>query len=166
MKKHYIDECKQIRQNAEYTAETHHEIANWNKSLMYWFQIIPAVVAAITSSLVVMGIQPTSWLWITLIASIISAVASVLDPNKQYQDHLGAAKAFTILKHDARFLHEARAHRLSDGEFSLAVENLHEKYNAVVGTAPPTTSRFFEKARTIIKKGRHRPDRDASGRIR
>ena len=37
-------------------------------------------------------------------ASAISVIATIVDPNKNYQEHLGAAKNFTILKHDARFL--------------------------------------------------------------
>jgi hypothetical protein len=166
MKDKYIDECKQLKQNAEYTAEAHHWIASWNRTLAYIFQIIPAIIAAITSSLVAAGIQSTSWLWATVIASVTAAIASVLDPNKQYQDHLLAAKAFTILKHDARFLHEAKSQTLSDEAFCLAVQNLHDKYNETVRVSPPTSKRFFRIARTVIQSGRHEPDRDANGAIR
>lgn len=166
MKDKYIEECKQIKQNAEYTAETHHWIAGWNRLLAYTFQIIPAAIAAITSVLVAAGIQPSSWLWATVIASVIAAVASILDPNKRYQDHLLAAKAFTTLKHNARFLYEAKSHKLSDEAFCLAVENLHEKYNDTVRTAPPTNKRFFEIARAVIQSGRHDHDRDSDGNIK
>lgn len=166
MKDKYIDECKQIKQNAEYTAETHHWIAGWNRFLAHTFQMVPAVIAVITSALVAAGIQPASWLWATVIASVVAAVASVLDPNKQYQDHLLAAKTFTILKHDARFLHDARSHKMSDEAFSNAVENLHERYNDTVRTAPPTNKRFFEIARGIIQSGRHDPDRDSGGAVK
>jgi len=165
MKEKFIDECKQIRQNAEYTAETHHWIASWNRGLAYAFQIVPAAIAAVTSSLVAAGIQPSSWLWATVISSVVAAVASVLDPNKQYQDHLLAAKSFTIMKHDARFLHDAKSHRMTDAEFCVAVDNLHEKYNELVRVSPPTNKRSFEIARAVIQSGRHAPDRKSDGTI-
>jgi len=73
-----------------------------------------------------------AWLWATVVSAVIAAVASVLDPNKQYQEHPGAAKAFIVLKHDARFLQEAKSHKLSDEAFYLPVENLHAKRNEIV----------------------------------
>ncbi len=166
MREKYIDECKQIQQNCTYTAETHFQIALYNRRLAYIFQIIPAVIAAVTSSLVAANVTPASWLWITVIASVVSAVATILDPNKQFQDHLNAANNFTVLKHDARFLHEARSQRMSDDALTVAVENLHEKYNELVKITPPTDGKFFEKARKIIRAGIHEPDKDASGKIK
>ena len=166
MKEKYIDECKQIKQNCEYTAETHHWIAGWNRLLAYVFQIVPAVIAAVTATLVAANVQPPSWLWVTVVSAVVVAIASVLDPNKQYQDHLSAAKAFTTLKHDARFLHEAKSHTMTDEAFCQAVENLHEKYNEIVRISPPTNKRFFEIARAVIQSDRHEPDRNSDGAIR
>jgi SMODS and SLOG-associating 2TM effector domain family 4 len=166
MKDKYIDECKQIQQNCTYTAEAHFQIALWHRRLAYIFQIVPAAIAAVTSTLVAANVTSASWLWITVISSVISAVATVLDPNKQYQDHLNAANNFTVLKHDARFLHEAKSQNMSDDAFAVAAEHLHEKYNELVKMTPPTDGNFFEKARKVIGAGIHEPDKDASGKIK
>ncbi len=166
MKEKYIDECKQIQQNCTYTAETHFQIALWNRSLAYAFQIIPAIIAAVTSSLVAADLKPASWLWVTVIASVVSAVATVLDPNKRYQDHLNAGKFFAVLKHDARFLHEAKSRKMSDDAFTTEVEHLHEKYNELVKMTPPTDGKFFERARKVIGAGIHNPDKDSDGKIK
>jgi hypothetical protein len=166
MKEKYIEECKQIQQNCTYTAEAHHRIARWNKGLSYVFQIIPAVIAAITSALVAASIKPPSWLWATVVASIISAVATIVDPNKKYQEHLSTAKSFTTLKHDARFLHEAKAQTMTDEAFCVAVESLHDKYNELVKMAPPTGSISFAIARKVVGSGIHEPDTDPSGKIK
>lgn len=166
MRENYVDECKQIQQNCTYTAEAHHQIARWNRALSYIFQIIPAGVAAITSALVAANIKPPSWLWATMTASIISAVATIVDPNKKYQEHLSTAKNFTVLKHDARFLHEAKAQSMTDEGLCVAVETLHDRYNELVKAAPPTGSISFGIARRIVGSGLHEPDKDPSGKIK
>lgn len=165
MKENYIDECKQVQQNSTYTAETHHVIANWNRALALLFQAVPAVVAAVTGTLVATGVKPDSWLWATVVSAAISAIATVLDLNKHSQNHLSAAKNYTTLRHDARFLHEARSQRLSDEAFAVAVESLHDKYNDLVKTSPATSKLAFEIARLFVRARRHEPDRDREGRI-
>ena len=165
MKDKYTDECKQIQQNCTYTAEAHHLIARWNKALAYVFQIIPAGIAAVTSGLVAANVKPNSWLWVTMTASIIAAIATIIDPNKRHQEHLNAAKSFTVLKHDARFLHEAKSQNMSDEAFCVAVENLHEKYNDLIKAVPPTGSISIGIARKVIGSGIHEPDKDKSGKI-
>ena len=93
-----------------------------------------------------------------MVSAIIAAVATILEPMKRYQEHLGAAKAFTTLKHDARFLHNAESLQLTDDAFVVRVTNLHDQYNTVVRSVPPTEKRFFEKARAIVQSGIHEPD--------
>jgi hypothetical protein len=161
----YIDECKQIQQNCTYTAEAHHLIARRNKALAYVFQIIPAGIAAVTSGLVAANIKPNSWLWVTMTASIISAIATILDPNKRHQEHLNAAKNFTVLKHDARFLHQAKSQNMTGEAFCIAVENLHEKYNDLIKVVPPTGRISIGIAQRVIGSGIHEPDRDRTGKI-
>lgn len=166
MREKYTEECKTIQQNCTYTAEDHHQIASWNRTLAYCFQIIPAVIAAGTSTYTAIGNAP-DWIPIfTTITAVISAVSTVLNPNKNYQDHLNAAKNFTTLKHDARFLCEAEISNLGDEVFYLKVKSLHEKYNDLVKTVPPTDGKFFEKARKIVQGGYHEPDKTKGGNIK
>jgi hypothetical protein len=162
----YIDECKQIHQNALYTAQSHHDRAQFFKWLAFWLQLVPAVIAALTGALVGSGVKSEKWLWLTVIAAVVSAVASVLNPSKESDEHARAAKSFTTLRHDARFLHEARVRRLSTEEFSRETERLHERYNDVVDMAPTTGRYFFEQARKFIRLGRHEPDRNKDGLIK
>lgn len=166
MKEKYINECKIIQQNCTYTAEAHHQVALSAKNKAFWLEVVPAVGAAITGTLVATGIASEELLFITIISSAVSAVAAILNPNKAYQEHLDAAKNFVALKHDARFLHEAVSHKMSDDAFSLSVENLHQKYNELLKAVPPTDEKSFAKAQEIIQKGAHDPDRDGQGRIK
>ena len=165
MQQNYIDEVKQIKQNCEYNAETHHVIAIRNKKFSLWLQVIPAIVAAITGALVAAGKSPTSLLVLTVLSSVIAAVASILDPNKNYQDHLSAAKNFTVLKHEARSLYETFGTRMTDEAFAVAVENIHRRYTDLIKMVPPTDDEAFMKAREKIQKRIHEPDKDEGGII-
>jgi hypothetical protein len=154
----YIAELKQIKQNCEYTAETHHNIANVNKKMAIWFQTVPAVAAALSGLLVAGQVIPIWWAWITTISAVVAAVGTVLNPLKDYYDHLNAAKSFTILKHDARSLYETFESGMGDSTFQSNVKTLHERYNDLLRFVPPTNNSAFEKARRRIKSGIHQPD--------
>ena len=113
MRDPYIDQCKQIQQNCTYTAQTHHVLADKYSKLSVAFQIVPAVIAAATATWSTAGNSPGWASWLTVVSTVTAAVATVLGPDKQYQQHLAAAKSFTTIKHDARALHEAFGLRMT-----------------------------------------------------
>lgn len=158
MKNEYINECKTIHENCTYTAEAHHQMALSAKRKAVWLEIVPAILAAVTGSLVAAGIAPTKLILLTVVSSTVTAVAATLNPNKIYQSHLEAAKNFTTLKHDARLMCKATASRLGDEAFAVCVEGLHARYNELVKTVPPTSPKSFAKAQEVIQGGAHDPD--------
>lgn len=155
MRKKYLKQCKVIKENCNYNAETHHIIAKDNKKLAIKFQIIPAVVAAILGSLVAGQIVPLWIGWMAVIAAVVAAVGNVLNPNKEYYDNLLAAKMFTSLKQEVGAFCNAFASRMSDDKFFSEVENLQKRYNDIIKVVPPTNDKAFEKARDRIKLGVH-----------
>lgn len=165
MKEKYVEECKVIQQNCTYTAETHHQMAIIEKQKKLWFEIIPAIIAVITSSLVSAGIAKDDLLILTVIAAVITTIASVINPGKAYESQLSAAKNFTALKHDARYLYLSQVQNYSDGEFAILVDRLHDRYNDLVKASPTTMKRAFEQAQKIVKAGTHEPDKDEAGEI-
>lgn len=164
MKDEYIKECKTIHENCIYTAEAHHQMALSAKRIAIWLEIVPAICAAVTGILVAAGIAPDQFILVTVVSSTITAVAAVLNPNKNYQAHLEAGKNFTALKHDARFMCKATVNRVGDEAFGVCVEGLHNRYNELIKTVPPTSPESFAKAQAVIKSGAHNPD-DESLRI-
>jgi hypothetical protein len=165
MRQKYIDECKQIQQNALYSAETHHTLSSFYNIVSFFSQAVPAATAAISSGLVTAGKSPSGWLLLTVVSASIAAIANILNPKTYQQDHLNAAKNFTIIKNNARAMHEAFSSRLSDDALAVAVENLHNRYNDLVRVVPPTTNWAFWFARKRIQKNLHTPDRDQNGDI-
>lgn len=165
MKDKYIEECKIIQQNCTYTAETHHQMAAIEKRKKLWLEVIPAAIAAITSALVAAGIAKEDLLILTVIAAVMTAITSIVNPGKAYEAQLSAGKNFTTLKHDARYLHTTQVHRVPDESFAILVDRLHEKYNELVKSSPTTSKLAFECSRKIVQDGIHEPDKDQQGKV-
>lgn len=153
----YLQRCLQLQENATYSAETHHILA---KRWQMWYkavQLVPAVTSAIMGTLAAGQIVPHWTGTLALIAAIITAIGTVLNPLASYYEHLSAAKAFTILKHDAGEIKEVGS-LLSAEQMAERVRGIHNRYNDVVRLAPPTEDWAFEEARKRIKQGVHEPD--------
>lgn len=158
MQQTHCDECSRIEENATYTAETHHILA---KRQMRWFkifQLVPAIATAFLSSLVVGQIGPHCLSIVALIAAIVTAIGTVMNPQRSYFEHLDAAKAFTMIKHDARALRDTFGPDAPDRENESCVRGLHDRYNDLTRLSPPTEDWAFEEARKRIQRGVHQPD--------
>lgn len=155
-----LKECARVEENSTYSAETHHIMAKRQDFVYTVTQLIPALAAAAMGTLAVGQVVP-AWVGVAAtIAALITAVGTVLNPQRSFFQHLSAAKAFTVLKHDARAARD-RDSILSDDEAVCVSENLHERYNDLVRTAPPTEDWAFNKARTRIHSGVHKPDEES-----
>lgn len=164
MRKKLLQECKTIQDYCKYNAEAHHILVAKNEKLSLWLQLIPAIIAALSgfqsNGLLVPQWASPVWGWLTATAATVMAVSTVLNPLRTYFDHLNAAKSFVILKHDARALYETFSVGMNDESLAQAVNNLHQRYNDLVKSVPPTTKESFEEARLRIKDGRHEPDEE------
>ncbi len=151
-------ECEHIQENSTYTAEAHHILAVRAKTWFTFSQLIPAVCSALLGMLVVGRVVP-GWVGVVaLVSAIITAMGTVMNPQKSYFEHLAAARAFTVAKHDSRALREAFGAGMTDEESTGVVRCLHERYNELVRLSPPTRDWAFAKARKRIQAGVHRPD--------
>lgn len=153
----YISELEIIRDNCEFTAEAHHHIASRHHRRALSLKVLPAVLAAATGVLVANDVFPSTLIWLTVTAAAISAIAGVLDPDRDYQTHLTAARAFTSLKHDARALKETYCDGMTDEQFRASVIDTHDRYNDLVRMTPPTDDASFAKAQKRIKSSVHLP---------
>jgi len=159
---HLVHECKRIEEDSMYNAETHHQIAASAKRKAFLIKFIPAVIAAISGILILVGIH-TVVAWLSVLSGFFLAIAAVLDPDRKKNDHIKTAKDYTILKHDSRSLYQAFAQQMSPSEFYISTRLLREKYNNIVNNSPETDNEAFEKARDKIKGGRHTPDFEEKG---
>jgi hypothetical protein len=122
---HLIHECKRIKGDSEHTAEAHHTIASSMERTGFCLKIIPAILAAGSGAAVLLGAE--IWVaWLAVISGAIFAYSSIANPDGQASEHTKAAKEFTVLKHDARSLHESFCKEMGQAEFYIAVRILRE----------------------------------------
>lgn len=153
-----ITECKRIEEDSIYTAETHYLIANKLSSKAFWFKLFPASVTVLSAFALLLGFP--KWIsWITMFSGLVTILSIFLEPERKAKEHLFAAKNFTVLKHEARSLHEAFADFVNSNDFYYKVRQIREKYNLLVQSTPPTDDKkCWEQARKRIKEGLHKPD--------
>ncbi len=146
MKNHLRKECERIIDNARHTATSHYNVASRYKKYMYIFEMIPAIISAVSGSLVLAGIIPNYYILLTVAMAAVTAVGAVLDPKKVYYANLHAAKQFTLIKNDANNLCNVFSES-TDEELIQKISSLHEKYQQLVFLTPPTEEWAYEKAR-------------------
>ena len=154
---HLVHECEQIEEDSMYNAETHYQIAASAKRNAFLIKFIPAVIAAISGILILVGVNIVV-AWLSVLSGFILSIAAVLDPDRKKNDHIKTAKDYTVLKHDSRSLYQAFSQEMDSSEFYIATRLIRERYNNIVKTSPETEDKDFERAREKIKLGRHTPD--------
>jgi hypothetical protein len=154
---HLINECKRIEEDCTYNAETHHSIASCNDRISFWIKFIPAAVAAGSGIAVLKG-SPIWVAWLSILSGVVFALATILNPDRNANDHTKAAKDFTVLKHDSRALYQTFSHEMSQSEYYISVRLLRDRYNNLIRHTPKTSDKAFRKASKKIKAGSHRPD--------
>lgn len=139
-------ECQTIEDNARHTAEAHHILASRSKTMAFWLEVVPAVIASLSGLLVVGQAIPAWWGWLTVVSAVVTATSSVVSPHKSYYENLNSAKSFTVVKHRARALHESFASFHSEQELYKEVCKLSESYNQLILLTPPTEEWAYQKA--------------------
>ena len=160
MKNLHIKLCKEIEKKCKTNAETHHTIAKTNKRMQFWFQVFPAIITVILGAISMQIFPVCQELtqiapFLTVLSALVVAVASILNPLKEYYDHLNAAKHFTALKMEAFSLHSAKYSAMSEKEFATSVDNLSKTYQQLILFIPETNNKAFKKAKDRIKRGVH-----------
>lgn len=147
-------ECQSIEDNARHTADTHYILAARSRTLAVAFEVVPAVIAAVSGIFVVGQTIPLWWGWLTVLAAVITATSSIISPHKSYYENLNAGKSFTVIKNRARSLHASFASTYTEDEFVKEVRALSDYYNQLVLLTPPTQEWAYQKAEKKIQKER------------
>jgi len=166
-------ECLTISENALYTAQCHYKIAasaEWQKLALViapaWVVLLAVVASMLMPhfvSILTLSAEQAGGIKILLevaaaLSACVTAVTVTLGLDRSIASRVQAANAFTLLRHDARFLAETEGPLLSDEQLGARVAALHERYKQLVICTEPTTSRSFKQVRTEIQAGWHQPD--------
>ncbi len=158
-----VTECRQIQDDSTYTAETHHIMGCALSKRAFGMKLTPALITVASAFVLLMGWsggegKPNWAAWVTMVSGVVTTLSVIMEPEKLARSHLFAAKAFTVLKHDARVAHESFRHFMSETEFFNSVKLLRERYNLSVQSSPATDKKAFDEACRRIKSGIHEAD--------
>ena len=154
-----VQECQQLQEDSTYTAEVHYGISSKLLCRAFFIKLVPAIVTVSGIILTLSNIFPNISSWIALITGSVTLFAIITEPEKRGKDHLAAAKNYTVLKHDARALHESYKGFMSAKDFFYEVKRLRDRYGSFVQNTPATDDeKAWEKARAKIKSGVHEAD--------
>ncbi len=154
---HLTNECKRIEEDSMYTADTHHIIAHRESTKASILKYLSAFTAALSGVVILLG-APAWTAWLAIVSGLVTAAITISDPANKSREHIIAARNFTVLKHEARALHETFSNYIDGNEYFQRVNILREKYNKTVELTPPTDNKAFEKASERIQAGIHIPD--------
>ena len=154
---HLLRQCKVIDENCLYTAQAHFAMAikaRWqSRSLL----VIPSVISAISGILVAVGLP--SWLGAFAAASgLVTGIASILGVDRKAKSHEQVANDLTVLRHDARAMHEAYWREIPKEQLFYETRAIHSRYNSIIRTTEMTDEAAFQVGREKIKSGHFKPD--------
>lgn len=164
-----INECKTIEENCLYTAQAHFETARNRDGLRLSVIVFPATVSALAALVALVHpelfpVKAHNELLksicdaLVALGSIMTAVAVIVGVDKQAAAHVQAGNAFTVLRHEARALHETFSSELSPAQLSWKVQSLHERYSSLCQATEITDGSAFDKAKDAIKARTHQMD--------
>lgn len=131
-----IEECHKIHNDAKISADAQYLSAARYQKIALWFQVVPAVASAVTGTLAI-GVVMRPYLgWVAAATAVITAVATILNPAQRSHSHLSAAKAFTVVKNEARSTGDVFGRSMPQQEFQRAVQALLTRYNDLIRLVP------------------------------
>jgi len=134
----FREECQKIHDDAQFSAEVQYLSASRYERIAFWLQVVPAVASALTGTLSI-GLPTQPYLrWIAAGSAVITAVATILNPAQRRYAHLSAAKAFTVVKIEARSIGGVFGPTMPLHDFQKAVKELVTRYNDLVRLVPPS----------------------------
>lgn len=129
-------ECEKIQNDAKISAEAQYLSAARYQRMAFWLQLVPAVITALTGTMAATLVVRPYVGWIAASSAVITAVATILNPAQRLYGHLSAAKAFTVIKNEARSTGTAFGPLLSEQDFQRSVQGLVTRYNDLIRLVP------------------------------
>jgi len=150
--KHLLDECKTIEENCLYTGQTHFVMAEKIEKKKFWLVFIPSLLAVVAGAY--SAIYAVNWA--AAVASISAGIAgltSFLGIEREAVTHNSAGNLLSIMRHEARILHESLWKEIPREHLCMEVRKLNDKYQIACFALDVTDSKSFELARKRIKSG-------------
>jgi hypothetical protein len=150
------DLCKaefdKLYTDASYSASTYYEASKGASVLGRTIVFFPALLAAISSMLIILGFS-THWGIVGVASGIISATSSFLGADRKADAFRKSGNSFTKLRHEARMWRDVLVEVNPEDELVKAIRDLRGEYNDVVDEIELPSNFYFKKASRRIGQG-------------
>ncbi|MFI6979900.1 hypothetical protein ACIBSV_15085 [Embleya sp. NPDC050154] len=150
--KPYTDELSSIYDSSSYSAQAYFEAA---KSAEFWGRIIvfaPALVAAISGSIVALG-GSSLWGISGAVSGGVAATATFMGSAQKTPMYLTSARRYTQLRHGVRLAKRTALDFATVNELSLAVQDFNRQQNEIIDQDLPIPNRLYARASRRISTG-------------
>ena len=148
----YKAEFDKMYTDASYSAQTYYEASKvaelWGRGIVF----IPALLAAISSLLIVLGLSKL-WAVVGVVSAVISATSSFLGAERKASLFRESGNSFTNLRHEARMWRDSLVEIRPETEAFEALKKLRDAYALVVDRIELPGNRFFKRASERIETG-------------
>ena len=148
----YKSEFGKLVEDANYSAQTYYEASKsadfWGKSIVFF----PALLAAIASLLVTLGLSRL-WGAVGAVSAAITATASFLGTRRQAAAFRASGNTFTKIRHEARMWHDSLVQIQPEDDILRALKELRKEYASAVDQIELPSNRYFTRAGKRIGQG-------------
>jgi hypothetical protein len=148
----YRAEFDKLYTDASYSASTYYEASKGAGVLGRAIVFIPAMLAAISSLLIILGFS-THWGVVGVASGIISATSAFLGADRKADTFRKTGNSFTKLRHEARMWRDVLVEVRPEEEVVKALKDLRGEYNDIVDDIELPGNFYFKKASRRISKG-------------
>ncbi|WP_281549366.1 SLATT domain-containing protein [Kluyvera cryocrescens] len=149
-----VSECYRIEEDALYSSKSHYNVSDrWDK-LNMWFGVPLAILTAL-SGIAAIKSTPDAVVIFSIMATILSALNTSLNPSKRSALHKSSANEYNKLKNDVRIFRELL---ISDFEFTDKVlvdklTNYSDRRNQLNASSPNIPRWAYEKTQNDVNDG-------------
>jgi hypothetical protein len=150
---HAIDaEAQRIESDALWTAQTNFIQATFYRRLHYWIGGSAVVLAGVASASVITDWSDAAAGICALIATVLTALLTFVNPERQWIEHNWQGAAYRDLQHDARRLRTVYGGTMSEGDRATRLQDLARRHGELNRTNKPS-ERAFKKAQRKVRSG-------------
>jgi hypothetical protein len=148
----YRAEFDKLYIDASYSAQTYYEGSKaaelWGRGIVF----APALVAAISSLLVILGLSKL-WGVVGIVSAVVSATSSFLGAERKASLFRESGNSFTKIRHEARMWRDSLVEVRPETEAFETLKRLRDDYSLVVDRIELPANRFFKRASERIETG-------------
>lgn len=155
IKSEIIKEAKRIEEDAIHSAKGHFNASMYWRRIHFWIGIPATICAAIAGASALAAFQYHEVIAgvLSIVATILSALATFINPNQKAEIHQTSGTYFSALKNKIRLFYNIEIAQLDDLKATREIKKYGNERDDLNKKSPEISTRAFNKAKNGIDQG-------------